>query len=45
MSTYRFDKLFKPRSVAVIGASIGERSLGRGRHDQGACYVHLPMRA
>jgi len=29
MSTYPFDKLFRPRSVAVIGASMRERSLGR----------------
>ncbi|MCC6947383.1 MAG: bifunctional acetate--CoA ligase family protein/GNAT family N-acetyltransferase [Bradyrhizobiaceae bacterium] len=29
MSSYRLDKLFAPRSVAVIGASPRERSLGR----------------
>lgn len=29
MSIYRLDKLFRPRSVAVIGASPKERSLGR----------------
>jgi acetyltransferase len=29
MSTYRLDKLFSPRSVAVVGASPREHSLGR----------------
>lgn len=29
MSTYRLDKLFAPRSVAVVGASPRENSLGR----------------
>ncbi len=29
MSTYRLDKLFAPQSVAVIGASSRERSVGR----------------
>ena len=29
MSTYRLDKLFSPRSVAVIGASPREKSPGR----------------
>jgi acetyltransferase len=29
MSTYRLEKLFAPRSVAVVGASPRERSLGR----------------
>ena len=29
MSTYRLDKLFAPRSIAVIGASPRENSLGR----------------
>ena len=29
MSTYRLDKLFAPQSVAVIGASPRERSVGR----------------
>jgi acetyltransferase len=29
MSTYRFDRLFAPRSVAIVGASPRERSLGR----------------
>jgi acetyltransferase len=29
MSTYRLDKLFRPQSVAVVGASPKERSLGR----------------
>src|SRR6266536_2221071 len=29
MSTYRLEKLFTPRSVAVVGASPRERSLGR----------------
>ncbi len=29
MSTYRLDKLFHPQSVAVVGASVKERSLGR----------------
>src|SRR5262245_15347986 len=29
MSTYRLDKLFSPRSVAVVGASPGEASVGR----------------
>jgi acetyltransferase len=29
MSSYRLDKLFAPRSVAVLGASPRERSLGR----------------
>jgi len=29
MSTYRLDKLFRPRSIALVGASTGERSLGR----------------
>ncbi|WP_119390796.1 bifunctional acetate--CoA ligase family protein/GNAT family N-acetyltransferase [Taklimakanibacter lacteus] len=29
MSTYRLDKLFRPRSVAVVGASPKPRSLGR----------------
>jgi acetyltransferase len=29
MSTYRLDKLFAPRSVAIVGASRRERSLGR----------------
>lgn len=29
MSTYRFDKLFSPRSVALVGASPREGSLGR----------------
>jgi acetyltransferase len=29
MSTYRFDRLFMPRSVAVVGASPRDKSLGR----------------
>jgi acetyltransferase len=29
MSTYRLDRLFQPRSIALIGASTRERSLGR----------------
>jgi acetyltransferase len=29
MSTYRFDKLFAPRSLAIVGASPREGSLGR----------------
>src|SRR5215471_17652036 len=29
MSTYRLDKLFSPRSVAVVGASPREASVGR----------------
>jgi acetyltransferase len=29
MSTYRLDKLFAPRSVALVGASPREGSLGR----------------
>jgi acetyltransferase len=29
MSTYRLDRLFRPRSIALIGASTRERSLGR----------------
>ena len=29
MSTYRLEMLFRPRSVAVVGASPRERSLGR----------------
>jgi acetyltransferase len=29
MSTYRFDRLFAPRSLAVVGASPREHSLGR----------------
>src|SRR5262245_2663448 len=29
MSTYRLDRLFAPRSVALVGASPRERSLGR----------------
>ena len=29
MSTYHLDKLFAPRSIAVIGASPRENSLGR----------------
>ena len=29
MSTYRFDRLFAPKSVAVVGASAREGSLGR----------------
>jgi acetyltransferase len=29
MSTYRLDRLFRPRSVAVVGGSPRERSLGR----------------
>ena len=29
MSTYRLDKLFAPRSVAVVGASPRATSLGR----------------
>jgi acetyltransferase len=29
MSTYRLDKLFRPNSLALIGASTRERSLGR----------------
>src|SRR5262249_9195472 len=29
MSTYRLDRLFEPRSVAVVGASPRENSLGR----------------
>jgi acetyltransferase len=29
MSTYRFDKLFAPRSIAIVGASPREHSLGR----------------
>jgi acetyltransferase len=29
MSTYRLDRLFAPRSIAVVGASPRERSLGR----------------
>jgi len=29
MSTYRLDRLFAPRSVAIVGASPREHSLGR----------------
>jgi CoA binding domain len=29
MSTYRLDRLFSPRSIAVVGASPRERSVGR----------------
>src|SRR5271157_5432780 len=29
MSTYRLDRLFAPRSVALVGASPREKSLGR----------------
>ena len=29
MSTYRLDKLFRPQSIAIVGASVKERSLGR----------------
>ena len=29
MSTYRLDRLFTPRSVAIVGASPREHSLGR----------------
>ena len=29
MSTYRLEKLFCPRSIAIVGASPRERSLGR----------------
>jgi acetyltransferase len=29
MSTYRFDRLFAPRSLAIVGASPREHSLGR----------------
>src|SRR5262245_26025659 len=29
MSIYRLDRLFRPRSIAVVGASPKERSLGR----------------
>lgn len=29
MSTYRLEKLFWPRSIAIVGASPRERSLGR----------------
>src|SRR5262245_11581257 len=29
MSTYRLDRLFEPRSIALVGASPKERSLGR----------------
>jgi len=29
MSTYRLDKLFSPRSIAVVGASTREHSVGR----------------
>lgn len=29
MSIYRLDKLFRPQSLAVVGASLKERSLGR----------------
>jgi acetyltransferase len=29
MSTYRLDQLFAPRSVAVVGVSLRERSVGR----------------
>jgi acetyltransferase len=29
MSTYHLDKLFRPQSVVVVGASPKERSLGR----------------
>lgn len=29
MSTYRLDKLFRPQSIAIVGASTKQRSLGR----------------
>jgi acetyltransferase len=29
MSTYRLDRVFSPRSVALIGASPREKSVGR----------------
>ena len=29
MSTYRFDRLFEPRSIALLGASPREKSVGR----------------
>jgi acetyltransferase len=29
MSTYRFDRLFAPHSIAIVGASPREHSLGR----------------
>lgn len=29
MSIYRLDKLFRPQSIAIVGASVKERSLGR----------------
>ena len=29
MSTYRLDRLFAPRSVALVGAGLCEQSLGR----------------
>jgi hypothetical protein len=29
MSTYRFDRLLAPRSVALVGASVRERMTGR----------------
>src|SRR5215470_859115 len=46
MSTYRFDKVFAPRSLAVVGASPREGSLGRNvlRNVTGAGFpgrVHL----
>jgi acetyltransferase len=46
MSTYRLDKLFKPRSIALIGASTRERSLGRTvlknlREDGFAGAIHV----
>ena len=46
MSTYRLDKLFEPRSVALIGASPRDGSLGRtvlrNLHDAGfAGPIHL----
>ena len=36
MSTYRLDKVFAPRSVAVVGASPREKSPGPGRPEQSA---------
>src|SRR5580704_10301163 len=29
MSTYRLDRLFAPRSLAIVGASLHEQSVGR----------------
>src|SRR4249920_1506538 len=46
MSTYRLDKLFSPRSVAVVGGSLRESSAGHAvlrnlRRDGFAGSIHL----